>query len=397
MSKLDQGLKERQKITKTQQKEIRDLYQKASDNLKKKIEALEFKGGSYSLQKAELDKLVKELKRKMEEIGLESQNLIENGISSTVESTVKDAKGLLSSWGLSIEGAYSSVPSKVIESLITGKVYKGNWSLSGAIWEDIGKTQKDITRIVSLGLAENKTIYEIAKDLEKYVNPSAKKDWDWSKVYPGTKKVVDYNAQRLARTLINHAYQRTMVVTSLNNPFIKGLKWETSNAHGRICDLCMERANSDEYGLGSGVFPVDKVPLDHPNGMCILTRVLLDSSDRVNRLANWAKGGSDPELDKWYKSMMGKSPEKVTKKTKTKSKEEEIEVKKEEIPEPSRREESNTLLDFRKAYSDMVGDMGRAQIKNALLGAGVSQEEISSQPFEQLESKLIDLLVNQRN
>ena len=72
--------------------------------------------------------------------------------------------------------------------------------------ERIKNTQGDIQYIVAQGIASQKSAFDIAKDLEKYVDPSAKKDWAWSKVYPGTKKVVDYNAQRLARTMVSHAY-----------------------------------------------------------------------------------------------------------------------------------------------------------------------------------------------
>ncbi|WP_219666859.1 hypothetical protein, partial [Clostridioides difficile] len=68
---------------------------------------------------------------------------------------------------------------------------------SDRIWSNIDKTKKDLDYIVSRGLAEKRGSYDIAKDLEKYVNPKVKKDYDWSKVYPKSNKKIDFNAYRL--------------------------------------------------------------------------------------------------------------------------------------------------------------------------------------------------------
>ena len=305
---LEDGLKARQKITQAQQKKIKKLYLDAAKWLEKEIEAMNRGTKSESLQKSELEKLVKKLKAEAEKIGLASEEIIKQGMQDIVDATLEDAKVILADLGLPIQGAYSNVASEIIESIVTGKIYKGHWSLSASIWDDIKKTQSDILKVVAEGRAMNKSSYEIAKDLERYVNPNAKKDWDWSKVYPGTKKKVDYNAQRLARTLSNHAYQQGVIASAKDNPFVKGIKWNVSNNHDRVCEVCEERANQNKYGLGKGVYPEDKVPMDHPNGMCVLTRVMPSSSERAKRLADWVNGKSDPEMDKWYKSVYGKEP-----------------------------------------------------------------------------------------
>lgn len=305
---LEDGLKARQKITQAQQKKIKKLYLDAAKRLEKEIETMNRGTKSESLQKSELEKLVKKLKAEAEKIGLASEEIIKQGMQDTVDATLEDAKAFLADLGLPIQGAYSNVANEIIESIVTGKIYKGRWSLSASIWDDIKKTQSDILKVVAEGRAMNKSSYEIAKDLERYVNPNAKKDWDWSKVYPGTKKKVDYNAQRLARTLSNHAYQQGVIASAKNNPFVKGIKWNTSNNHDRVCEVCEERAKQDKYGLGKGVYPEDKVPMDHPNGVCILTRVMLSSAERAERLADWVNGKADPEMDKWYKGVYGKEP-----------------------------------------------------------------------------------------
>ena len=148
---------------------------------------------------------------------------------------------------------------------------------------------------MAAGVAANKSAYEIAKDLEQYVNPNAKKEWDWSKVYPGTTKKVDYNAQRLARTMVSHAYQQSLLATTKHNPFVTGYRWRSAHV-SRTCELCNERDGQ--------VYSADDLPLDHPNGMCTFLVELSGSlTDVADRLGNWVNGAEDPELDNWYKSM----------------------------------------------------------------------------------------------
>jgi SPP1 gp7 family putative phage head morphogenesis protein len=161
--------------------------------------------------------------------------------------------------------------------------------LSRSIWNSTSKAKKDINTIIAEGIAQNKSTYDIAKDLEKYVNPSAKKDWAWSKVYPGTNKVVDYNAQRLARTMVSHAYQQAFVRVTKPNPFVTKYRWLASNSN-RVCELCNSR---------DGVlFEKDDLPMDHPNGMCTFTAVIdQPMTDIADRIADWALGQPDSELD----------------------------------------------------------------------------------------------------
>ena len=143
------------------------------------------------------------------------------------------------------------------------------------------------------------------------MNPDARKDWDWGKVYPGTKKVVDYNAQRLARTMVSHAYQQAFVRTTQKNPFVSKYKWEASNS-GRVCEICEERDGK--------LFDKDELPLDHPNGMCTFTTVMDDLEKIGERLGDWAAGKSDPELDKWAEDLYGKGWEQKKEETKSKQK-----------------------------------------------------------------------------
>lgn len=285
---------ERVKLTASQQKQIQKLYQDAANQVAKQAEKAP-RVPSDTLRKAYLDKLKKQLDEQLDKIKGELESTVKESMRKTAEAVVKDNRVFLDNVGLSVEGAFSHVPDDVIKSVATGQVYEGNWTLSRAIWKNTRKTQKDVQSIIAQGIAQNKSAYDIAKDLEKYVDPSARKDWDWSKVYPGTNKKVDYSAQRLARTMVSHAYQQSFVKTTQKNPFVTKYKWVSSGG-ARTCEIC---ANRDGQ-----LYSKTDLPLDHPNGMCTFVAVIEDSmTDIADRIADWALGGSDPELDDFVKSL----------------------------------------------------------------------------------------------
>ena len=292
--KLDFKLAERVRvrITNSQQRQIRKLYKEVSKEISKKAKKAP-KTSSDAIRKQYLKQLQKQIDKELEKISLELNSTIRHNMESAAEAVVKDNLSFLNSVGLSIEGAFSFVPDDIVRAVSTGQIYAGNWSLSRAIWKNVKKTQKDIQDIIAQGIAQNKGAYDIAKDLEKYVDPSARKGWDWSKVYPGTSRKVDYNAQRLARTMVSHAYQQSFVRTTQKNPFVTKYKWVSSGG-SRMCDICSAR-DGVEYAKTD-------LPLDHPNGMCTFVAVIEDDMvDIADRIADWALGGSDPELDEFAK------------------------------------------------------------------------------------------------
>lgn len=287
----------RLKITKEQEAEIANLYKQVYKDYKKQMEALPLKGEgtvSQSIQKTYLNKLTKQLKEAYQSISWDLESQIEKGMLDAAGAVVKDNDTWLKKAGISIEGAYSYVPKDIVYKLSTGKVYGEGWTLSKSIWGQEQKTIHDIDQVIAMGVAGNKSAYEIAKDLEKYVNPSSKKEWNWSKVYPGTNKKVDYNAQRLARTMVSHSYQQSLVATTRHNPFAHGYKWRSAHT-SRTCEICNERDGK--------VYSADDLPLDHPNGLCTFLVEMDSLESMADRLADWALGGEDGELDDWANSM----------------------------------------------------------------------------------------------
>lgn len=285
-------------ITKQQQKRIRKMYTDIANEMTKESEKLKGKTNVSSVvRKQYLEEFSKELKDEVQRITHEIELDVNANMLAVSESVIDDNNVLLNRMGFVIQGYYY-VPQEVVERIVSGKLYKGKWQLSKAIWSDNKKTLQDIDDVIAKGIAANKSIYDIAKDLERYVNPNARKDWDWSKVYPGVKKRIDYNAQRLARTMISHAYEESFVRVTKKNPFIESYRWLISNSD-RVCPVCIGRATEDNYNLGAGIYPKNHLPLDHPNGMCTFASVVNKSYEQIaNDLAAWAKGEGNTSLNK---------------------------------------------------------------------------------------------------
>lgn len=301
-------------LTNKSKKQIKNLYKNVLSDMRKETERLKGRTNISSILRTQLiNGIARETKNEMNRVSGSVESIIKSLMLTMSKEVVLCNQEMLKNMGFpGIYNylAYSYLPNDIVQEIISGKLYEGRWTLSKALWSDKEKTLKDIDYIIAKGIAENKSAYDLAKDLERYVNPSARKAWDWSKVYPGTKKVIDYNAQRLARTMVSHAYQESFVRTTKNNPFIENYKWLTSNSD-RVCQICIERAESDHYGLGAGIYPKDELPLDHPNGMCTFGSVITKSYTEIAKDINsWSKGEGNKklnrQLDNFYKDLIGK-------------------------------------------------------------------------------------------
>lgn len=294
--------KARDAIAASQKKEIANLYEKWADEIGERAKFYSHKTTASSVvSERQMKELQKMLRTTSQEVSNEIYSKIKNNIYTISDAVIKDNIKWLESFGFSSEGlnaAFSYVPDNVVRNLITGQIYDSGWSLSARIWGDNEATLKDAYQIMARGLAENKPVFEIAKDLEKYVRPSAKLPWnpvlkmkntktgeyEYKRIY---KKQVDYNAQRLARTLAQHSYQQSFLATTQKNPFITEYIWHSNGS--RVCPICLDR---------DGVhFDKDKLPMDHPNGMCVMEPVVAENM--VDQLADWfnSPDGTYPEID----------------------------------------------------------------------------------------------------
>ena len=286
------------KLTLKQQRELLNLYDDAIEELAKKATVSKDKPLTQrwlldyqkELEKARKE-LVKELNKSIRgfttravKLGTEVEQQI---MSKTFELAGIDT-------GPHFTEMFSIVQDKVVKDIISGRLYKDNKTLSSRIWNYGKEFEKDIQYTITQAILEKKSAIELAKDLEKYVLEPAKRPTTWGKAYPNLRdKRVDYNAMRLARTSINHAYQTSSIQSSNMNPFIEGIQWRSAMIHGRTCEVCMER-----HGR---IFSKDDVPLDHPNGLCTMIPYIPKSLDEVaDELKDWFNGGTNKKLDEWY-------------------------------------------------------------------------------------------------
>ena len=205
----------------------------------------------------------------------------------------------------SFRGALPSTPDDALRALLNGKRYRDGKTLSKRIWSHTGRLQLGIEEVVAQGIAQKRSAYHIAKDLEAYLNPEAAVPYDWRNVYPDIPFPlrVDYNAQRLARTAINQAYWAANLEAAKCNPMCTAIHWALSPSHyeRQVAphgeDECDVYAAHDE-GLGVGNWSTSSLPMPHPQCLCIQYQVVPDSLDAVaDKLTSWIDGGDDPAMD----------------------------------------------------------------------------------------------------
>ena len=297
--KLGNAEKLRDRLTKEQEQEIANTYKQVADKVKKKLKSIPDNGTATSaLKKQQLQQLKKLLDSEYKSMRDKIGKQIEQKAKETTQGPINAAKEFAKKLGfVKLEGSYASVPNDVISSIVTGQVYDGDWSLSSALWKDVQHKQKGINKVIADGVSMNKSAFDIAKDLEEYVDPKAKKSWDWKKVYPGVSSKIDYSAQRLARTMPAHAYQQSLEATVKNNPFIDGYIWHSGTGK-RTCEICRERDGK--------FFAKGKLPMDHPNGRCTFITKGQSMMDISDRLSDWVNGKSDKGIDKYMEDLYGK-------------------------------------------------------------------------------------------
>lgn len=313
----------RDSTTQEMLKQIQRMYQGLYRDVSRRITS----GGGNRLSKQNLILLQREIQNRIKQINSDVENNVRSNMETVCNAVTEDIRTYLKQMGFQdrdIAEAYIHVPAQIVDTIVTGQIYQEGWTLSGAIWGYNKKTQQTLQDIITSGAGQGKGAYEIAKELESYVDPTAKKQantikkWRYAREtdvqagraeYIGQRITdyyrpgkVDYNALRLARTMVSHAYQQTFERVNRYDPFVVGYRWLTSNFHGRVCDICRNRAETDQYGLGIGVFPKDQLPLDHPNGMCTFEAVIPDSmTDIARKIGQWyqAPAGTYPDIDKY--------------------------------------------------------------------------------------------------
>ena len=286
------------RLTLQQQRELLQLY----DDTIKELAEKAGKSKSKNLTKRWVRDYLEELEKARKELAKELNKSIKGYTTKAAKMGTEVEQQILSKAfklaeidpGDHFTTMFSQVQDKVVKDIITGNLYEDKRTLSQRIWNYTNEFSQDIQYMINRGLLEKKSAIELAKDLEQFIKEPAKRETDWGKVYPNLiNKRVDYNAMRLARTSINLAYQTASIQSSNMNPFVEGIEWRIALIHGRTCDLCRERHGK--------IYPINEVPLDHPNGLCTMIPYIPKSLGEVAaELRGWIDGGTNQKLDIWY-------------------------------------------------------------------------------------------------
>lgn len=286
------------RLSKQTMNKIIKIYKRAGNTITEKLDSIMALSVSDETKQALLVYSADEFDKVMREVTEEENEVIRNAAVTSGMLAIWAGNKFMKKAGLRTPNLYTSVPSKIVDDMFSGKGYP--WKLSDSIWHTGTKARNDIDRIIRQGIKNGTPVQNIAKDLQKYVKPSALKPVSWARTYPNVAGEIDYNAQRLARTAIQHAHQLSLQEQQRNNPFCIGIRWYSEGIHGKNCEECIERSETDQYGLGEGVFPVDELPLDHPNGLCWFEPVYADEMNET--IKDFEEGEDDPDLEEYIEN-----------------------------------------------------------------------------------------------
>lgn len=276
----------RDELTKKQERVIRHSYNEWAKEVRDEARNLSRVPGSQNEQR-ELAQLYYELRNASRQLSAEINNEVSSNINDMGSVVVRVNQRWLNSLGLSTDALdykMSVAKDSAIRSILTGNLYQNNKPLSERVWQTTDGNLQDIYSVISRGIALNQSPYEIAKQLEKYLNPNQKLGWTVQSYTDENGRLkfarihnsqVDWRAQRLARTMLQHSYQQSLVALTKDNPFVKGYIW---HAQGDACELCADR---------DGQFYIaESLPLDHPNGQCDF-EVAVDEDKAMRDLAGF--------------------------------------------------------------------------------------------------------------
>ena len=294
---IDQARKKRLRVTRDTEKRVKSLFADVSKELQDLF--LKSKRGSLTERwaldyKKEIDAVLKEMRQQQYDITKQGMKKAANvGIfmQQSLFSSVNQKYSL--DLGPRFSSMFSRIPESALNEILSGKIYTDGKGLSRRIWQNSKHFEKDIGYVIEQGILAKKSAIDLAKDLEKYINPGRATDYTWAKCYPNlVGKKCSYEAQRLARTSISHAYQLSTVRSCKGNPYVDGIQWQSAFAAGRSCDMCKNRDGQ--------IFPAKDIPLDHPNGLCSMLPVVSKSMEQIGaELRDWVNGKPNQKVDKW--------------------------------------------------------------------------------------------------
>ena len=178
------------------------------------------------------------------------------------------------------------------------------FKLSDRVWDLSNGQGERIKSLIKEGI--NMDCKKLAKLLDECAKTGNSKP---IKEYPNMMKRLkgrfppdtSFAAMRASRNELSELYFTTSIKDYLENPYIEAVQWLLANnrlkMYEKECD-CNDIAYEDVYGLGRGIYPIDKVP-DRPHVMCLCTIAPITRRKLQKQLEGGMKLGNVPPED-WF-------------------------------------------------------------------------------------------------
>lgn len=214
---------------------------------------------------------------------------------------------------------------QIVQQMVRGDIYHDGKGLSDRIWDTAKTSGTKLSTAINSCIAQGMGAAEISQNLKEFAM-GGHHTWSRNKIKeklgPGYARRysggLDYEALRLARTTITHQAQLAVINSNKVNPYSQFIKWHSDHQAGRTCQQCIDRDGQ--------IFPIDKVPLDHPNGGCWIQPVFsIDGKTEATPeqiaqdMKNWGQGKKNSGLMDTipeYKGLGGKDKKTVKPKAK---------------------------------------------------------------------------------
>lgn len=294
-------------LTKEQEKAIYKVYAQAGQDYFKKFMDAKPGTATKALYAEYAHNLAYKLQDIINEYNIEAASNVATMVSTLTEKQFYDVFGLDVPPEMQGKSAVAQIcnvmADKSARSIILGDIYKDGKGLSKRIWQSVDASCNKINEVVAQCMAQQLSATEMSKVLKAFMKPGTGTEWDRQKIkellgpgYSSWNKNLCYEALRLARTTITHSATVALKQSAKLNPYLNKCVWHSVHAMGRTCEQCKERDGQ--------VFTIDKVPFDHPNGLCWNEPILDKSLDEIgDELLAWIEGKPNQRLKEWEQTL----------------------------------------------------------------------------------------------
>lgn len=256
--------------------------------------------GSGMITEARKEALSRQINARLKDLGKQLQQTFADQELIAIDKAIaghKNGLDAINSLGFTVSANFEKVPEETIRYMLRRRGIQGSKNyelLVGRNLEYMGSEvdmflNSAIGRGVSAERASQELAGMIARDDPRLLSlidngrlstpkiKAALKEGTINEETFNEAREILWKSKRIMRTEINTAYREADVISSYKTPVVGYLKWEVSGRHFGVWsspDICTFYYEDDQFGLGSGVFPILNLPgTPHPNCGCYSTEV----------------------------------------------------------------------------------------------------------------------------